>query len=228
MVEIAIAIGVIGFALVAIIGILPTGLQVQRDNRTETIINQDGTYWMQALRNGAAGMDDLTNFVDRIEVYDILNPTAPPQVHANFRSGDDVIGLLTLQAVVTNLEARAFVWAISGSAAEKNPDRGFREMSFKYRMTVQIDVGTNFAFPFVTLATNHANLANQLIPNWVPSPVPPAIVPPLDTLYSVRLSFSFPLTGTDENKVTPRRQSYRSLVSRQVDTNNLPYVYFYE
>ena len=57
MVEIAIAIAVIGFALVAIIGVLPTGLQVQRDNREETIINQDGTYWLQAIRNGAAGSD---------------------------------------------------------------------------------------------------------------------------------------------------------------------------
>ena len=43
MIEIAIALGVIGFALVAIVGILPLGLTVQRDNRAETIINQDAT-----------------------------------------------------------------------------------------------------------------------------------------------------------------------------------------
>jgi len=41
MIEIAICLGVIGFALVAIIGILPTGMSVQKDNRQETIINQD-------------------------------------------------------------------------------------------------------------------------------------------------------------------------------------------
>ena len=35
MIEIAIALGVIGFALVAIMGILPLGLTVQRDNRFE-------------------------------------------------------------------------------------------------------------------------------------------------------------------------------------------------
>ena len=52
LVEIAIALGVIGFALVAIIGILPVGLQIQRDNRAETIINQDGTFWLEAIRNG--------------------------------------------------------------------------------------------------------------------------------------------------------------------------------
>jgi len=43
MVEIAIALAVIAFALVAIIGVLPIGMNVQRDNRAETIINQDAT-----------------------------------------------------------------------------------------------------------------------------------------------------------------------------------------
>ena len=60
MIEIAIAIAVIGFALVAIIGILPRGLEVQRDNRSETIINQDGTFWLEAIRNGARGYIPLS------------------------------------------------------------------------------------------------------------------------------------------------------------------------
>ena len=59
MVEIAIALGVIAFALVAIIGILPTGLQVQRDNRAETIVNQDATFWLDAIKGGTKGADDL-------------------------------------------------------------------------------------------------------------------------------------------------------------------------
>ena len=52
MVEIAIAIGVIGFALVAIIGILPAGMNVQKDNREDTTIGQDAPYFMDAIRNG--------------------------------------------------------------------------------------------------------------------------------------------------------------------------------
>src|SRR6266704_643190 len=48
MIEIAISLAVIGFALVAIIGILPQGLNVQRDNREQTIINQDLTVFMDA------------------------------------------------------------------------------------------------------------------------------------------------------------------------------------
>jgi hypothetical protein len=63
MVEIAISLAVIGFALVAIIGILPTGMNVQKENRQETVINQDMTVWMNAIRNGSKGLDDLTNYV---------------------------------------------------------------------------------------------------------------------------------------------------------------------
>ena len=63
MIEIALSLAVIGFALVAIIGILPTGMGVQKDNRQETIINQDANMFLDALRNGQAGLDDLTNYV---------------------------------------------------------------------------------------------------------------------------------------------------------------------
>src|SRR5688572_26603896 len=69
MVEIAIALAVIGFALVAIIGVLPSGLEVQKDNREETVINQDAVYFMDAIRSGARGADDLTNYVYAITIY---------------------------------------------------------------------------------------------------------------------------------------------------------------
>src|SRR5262249_16641536 len=43
MIEIAICLAVIGFALAAIVGVLPLGMNVQRENREETIINQDAS-----------------------------------------------------------------------------------------------------------------------------------------------------------------------------------------
>src|SRR6266513_839727 len=59
MVEIALCLAIIGFALVAIIGILPSGMNVQKDNREETIIRQDAMYLMEAIRSGSRVMYDL-------------------------------------------------------------------------------------------------------------------------------------------------------------------------
>jgi len=66
LIEIALSIAIIGFALVAIIGVLPAGLNVQRDNREETIIVHDANYFLDAIRSGARGLDDLTNYVESI------------------------------------------------------------------------------------------------------------------------------------------------------------------
>jgi len=84
MVEIAISLAVIAFALVAIIGVLPSGLTVQRENREETIINQDTSVFASAIRNGERGFDDLTNYV-----YAITNYWTQFQVVSN--SPDDIV-----------------------------------------------------------------------------------------------------------------------------------------
>jgi type II secretory pathway pseudopilin PulG len=69
LVEIALALAIIGFALVAIIGVLPFGLNVQKENREETIVVQDANYLLDAIRTGARGLDDLTNYVESITNY---------------------------------------------------------------------------------------------------------------------------------------------------------------
>ena len=69
MVEIAICLAIIGIALVAIIGVLPIGINVQRDNREETLIDQDATVFIENIRNGARGLNDLTNYVFAITNY---------------------------------------------------------------------------------------------------------------------------------------------------------------
>ena len=68
LVEIAICLGIIGVALVAIIGILPIGMHTQRDSREETIVGQDASVLFEAVRSGSRGADDLTNYV-----YAIVN-----------------------------------------------------------------------------------------------------------------------------------------------------------
>jgi type II secretory pathway pseudopilin PulG len=69
MVEIAISLAVIGIALVGILGVLPLGMKVQRDNREQTVLNQDATEFIEAIRNGARGGVDLTNYVFAITNY---------------------------------------------------------------------------------------------------------------------------------------------------------------
>ena len=69
MVEIAICLAIIGIALVAIIGVLPIGMSTQRENRERTVINQDATVFMELIRNGSRGADDLTNYVYAITNY---------------------------------------------------------------------------------------------------------------------------------------------------------------
>src|SRR4026207_362615 len=71
LIELAICLGVIAFALVAIIGILPAGLQVQRDNREDTIINQEGTYLLEAIKSGAEGLEDFAKRVDLIVITNV-------------------------------------------------------------------------------------------------------------------------------------------------------------
>src|SRR5437879_8137140 len=75
MVEIAISLGVIAIALVAILGVLPTGVRVQRDNREDTILNQEGMFWVEAIRSGSRGLDYLTNYVDLITISNTSTST---------------------------------------------------------------------------------------------------------------------------------------------------------
>ena len=57
--EVMLAIGVVAFGWVAVLGVLPAGLTVQKDNREETIIRYDAQYWMTALRAGMQPTDAL-------------------------------------------------------------------------------------------------------------------------------------------------------------------------
>jgi len=63
MVEIAICLAIIGIALVGIIGVLPYGMNTERDTREETIINQDVAMLLPIIAQGSRGADDLTNYV---------------------------------------------------------------------------------------------------------------------------------------------------------------------
>ena len=166
IIELVICLGIIAFALVAIIGVLPIGINVQKDNREETIINQDGLYWMEALRSGATGMNDLTNHIAFIEIRNSNSqvyrwepvPAAAGDSHIELPRGVQgaaIIGLLSLPVqadlvgplTVRNWpqvdtqsgeynRIRAKVRAISGSAVDKG--EAAKGMAFSYRLTSEV------------------------------------------------------------------------------------------
>jgi len=69
MIEIALCLAIVGFALVSILLVLPSGMDTQSQNRQATIVNQDASVLMEGIRNGERGLDDLTNYVYAITNY---------------------------------------------------------------------------------------------------------------------------------------------------------------
>jgi len=144
MMEIAISLAVIGIALVGIIAILPRGMQTQRENREQTLINQDATVFMENIRNGARGRfeTDLTNYVYAITNYQTFYSPTPgtPTVfgydNSYLTNNERIIGLLSAPEYTDNFgnpiydisggnyysnHIVAYVHSISGSAIEKPP-----------------------------------------------------------------------------------------------------------
>ena len=151
MVEIALCLGVIAFALVAIIGVLPTGVRVQRDNREDTIINQEGLLLLEAIRSGSQGLDYLTNYFDTITISNIGRVTVyaspaekknipPPMFGGLLTNGYQIVNLLTrpkydLDRTFTN-HVFARVRAITGSAVEKS--QSTRDIAFAYQVVSEV------------------------------------------------------------------------------------------
>lgn len=139
MVEIAICLAVIGFALVAIIGVLPTAMNSQRDNREETVIDQDATYWIEAIRGAVRDLEDLPDYVAAIRHGDTnSSPSTDFTLGSGYTTGSNVIGLLTSAALWDqNIHyAEADVYPISGPAVNRDPSN--REVGLQYRLRVEI------------------------------------------------------------------------------------------
>src|SRR5262245_6886922 len=170
MIEIAISLAVIGFALVAIIGIMPTAMQTQKDNRQETIINQDASIFLEAIRNGALGADDLTNYVFAITNYSTLYPESGGATTTEYGytytnstqgavpmtpsfpiiNGARIIGLMTTPRYIDASTAGtrryisnyvvAFVRSMSGAASEKYPQTNTEAMTLSFNYRVAVEV----------------------------------------------------------------------------------------
>lgn len=168
MVEIAICIAVVAFAMVAIIGVLPTGFQVQKDNREDTLINQEGLLWIEAIRSGARGMDYLTNHVELVQRTEQAGNSIRTLSYryglrsveqGAFSSGLEIVGLLTQPKYEQDANSqwvmrrsRAVVRAVGGSAIDKTPGN---EFAFTYLLSVE---AVPFS-PFPPVLTNYNDTA---------------------------------------------------------------------
>jgi type II secretory pathway pseudopilin PulG len=167
MVEIALALAVIAFALVAIIGVLPAGMSVQKDNRESTIVNFDANFLMDAIKSGTVGLDDLTNHV--IVISNIItffntngdgtitpgasqwiaystNGTTGSKISGGplLTNGANIIALLTIPKYVpvpggfySNYISADFR-AITGSLSDQGTSQSARDFAFAYRVFPEV------------------------------------------------------------------------------------------
>ena len=239
MIEIAICLAIIGFALVAIIGVLPLGMNAQRDNREATVINQDATVLLEAVRNAARGADYLTNNVYAItnywQVYNAdgtlgnsgfngysyagasFNGTA--NNYYSLTNGANIIGVLSTPEFVANNTA---ISSPFGVACTSNHIiayvRSFSGLaSEKPPQDNSIMVGNTFAYRVycvnaaVAFDTNSAlaGFSKQLNGN----------------LHELRMTFLWP--QLPNGNVGAGRQTFRTSVAGQLAQNSTNGVLFY-
>jgi len=218
LIEIALSLTIIAFALIAIIGVLPHGMRVQKDNREETIINQDAVYLMDILRSGSRGADDLTNYVFGIVLNtNMSGPTMTyvnPTLAASFgftniqplplNSGSNIVGLMSIPKYrddATNT-VTVYMLSISGNASDQPPQftTAIRDMAFGYRLTAEIS-------PYFSelLTTNIWTLNNAIGQNLHTN------------LYELRLTFRWPLLP--DGSVGSGRYTFRTLASGTMTVN---------
>jgi type II secretory pathway pseudopilin PulG len=131
MVEIAIALGVIAFALIAIIGILPIGLQTQRDVREETIVNQDARVLIEAIKSGGRDVSsDLGSYVVHID----NDPTDYSTMSGPLSLGKPLPGIWTtnlVQLLTDTANGHTITFsAIGGAVASRGS-----EFALRYQVT---------------------------------------------------------------------------------------------
>ena len=216
MVEVAISLAVIGFAMVAIMGVLPTGLNVQKSNREDTLVNQDGPYFLEAIRGGLQFLQTLTNNVDAIVVFstpDNRSYRTNITVAQNYRWGRDVVGRLsypsfemrpdiegdTKNLIPTYREVYAKVRAFGGSASLMGTNEDSRNFAFSYELKSEIiPYNAGFTNSLRILTGDTAAVKEEKMRLWRERQNVAT------NLYEVRLTMSWPIYGATTNWMTEK------------------------
>ena len=126
LIEIAISMAIIAFALTIIISILPSSMRVQRDVREETLVLSDGNYVLEAIRHGARNADALMNCVDQVTIRGLIVPT---------NQLPDSLSIV--QAMTTNLSGVVVIMrSLGGSMVSQ--ELGNKDMALRYQITPEV------------------------------------------------------------------------------------------
>ena len=244
MVEIAICLAIIGIALVAIIGVLPLGLNVQRDNREETVINQDATVFLEAIRGGARGVDDLANYVYAITNSWTQFNASGTVVSTNVNgynqngasvsgtsvpfmaltNGANIIGLLSTPEYVLNTNGTPLATLFGASGYSNHVVAYVRSLSGPavekppQNNTIMI----SDAFAYRILCVNAPVAVDTNAPSLYTTNL-------TASLHELRLTFLWP--QLPNGNVGPGRQTFRTMVAGQITqilTNGNQWLYFYQ
>jgi hypothetical protein len=211
LIEIALALAVIGFALAAIVGVLPFGMDAQRDNRQKTIIASEAGVWMNAIRNGNDGLNNLTNYVIAVSNYvqavDMRNNNPVGAPRTEFFANPvfieqpnivpvNIIGVVSIPKyrpcedtnvqgymfIETNTQVNVYCRAMSGSAMDASPQCDDTLKDSTFSYRLTVEIVSTPA-----LANNH----------------------------DLRLTFRWPVRPTGE--AGPGRAVFRTQVSGRLD-----------
>jgi len=170
MVEVALSLAIVAFALVAIIGVMPFGMNVRKQNREDTIISQDVATIIEAIRSGASS----SNMPALKAAFVQISGPTQPITGTNYTTADIVSRLCIPRwdtSAATNL-VRAYFRAMSGNLGDVS-GTNISSVVFRYVVTAAV---TNYTR--VSSAVPMYSALNYYTTN---------------NLYEVKLTFQWPV-----------------------------------
>ncbi len=238
MIEIALCLAIVGFALVSILLVLPSGMNTQSQTRQETIIGQDATELIEAIRNGAFGFDDLTNYVYAItnsyQYYTIQGQPVTPMHQAGYTytsasidgvyspayaltNGAHIVGLLSTPEFTTGFNGHALASLFNTAYVSNHVVACVRSLSGlaaeKPPQNNQIMQQGTFTYRVLCVNAPMAadtNMINNSSYAWQLA----------DNLRELRLLYSWPLEPN--GSVGPFRQSFRTSIAGRLALTSDP------
>ena len=201
MIEVALSLAIVAFAMVAIIGVMPAGLNVQRENREDTIISQDAALLLESIRSGYASSNVTAIGAGLLAI----TGSAVPPAGTNY-SPLDIIKRLSIPrwdtTSATNV-VRAHFRALSGNLADAAS--GSSAVAFSYVVTSEVN--------------NYSGDPNYPAQNYYLT----------NNLYEVKLTFQWPVyeaaAGTFPTRFGNGRMVVRTLISGQLTNDTGGYVF---